>query len=687
MKKWWWIIVAALVLLGVGFAWFWSLAAVAPEETLNVTLKVERGPVQVRAPGETTFHDAVNGMTLLPGQVVRTGEGGRAVIVFFGQAESRVDANSEVAVAEAVEGDADGGTRVRLEMGNGRIWSRVLRFFDLDSSFSVQTPSVVATVRGTAFDVRAQADGTSEVWVSESAVTIAPASDAARVPDLPEGEFRAVTSSPVLTAGESALYGKDGKPQWRKPIQAEDRASAWFTENRMADELFQRDALERRRTELDGRKNQAVQGLARLSERLHLAVAKGDEEDRDASVYAARRLAAAIALAEAGRTGVAAQVFARFENEAKGKLTGMNADRERRVLRDALERVAPLLEDTAPSSPAYPFKQRIEDMTIEVAPTDDASLMFARLRAADARLDEAARLLDAGTLEEAQTALQAAHGGLENARRDSRTFLLQLGDARKSALSGKLLALIARDAAERARLEAALAPVAVVAATSTTEGTATSTKPGIVRPPSTPATPTSTQTGTSAYSGIGVYIQPNPIGPGATAKLSALATKIGGGTEDVSSKSTYRIISGVGTLTGSTFIATVPGNVVFEATFTDQGKQMISRGTLSVTGGLASLDRLDVSAAPLAPKAGERVTLTATARYTNNLTKDVSGNVIWKNLDVALGTIAGNIFTPSTTVSGNAQLQATYTEDGVTKISSVYVTVTAQTTRPAPYNY
>ena len=200
-KRWGWIAVAALVIIGVGFAWFWSLAAVAPEQVSEVTLRVERAPVQVRASGETAFREALNGITLTPGTVVKTGEGGRATIVFFGKAESRLDANSEVTIADAAE--TGESTTVQLDLGVGRMWSRVLRLLDLDSSFSVKTSSVVATVRGTAFDVRANADGSAEVSVSESVVRLASvAQESAPVPAmLLNSEFRITTSTPMLTAG------------------------------------------------------------------------------------------------------------------------------------------------------------------------------------------------------------------------------------------------------------------------------------------------------------------------------------------------------------------------------------------------------------------------------------------------------------------------------------------------------
>jgi hypothetical protein len=213
MKKWLLISIAVFIVLGGGFVWFWSLSSVPTEGPSNVTLRVERSPVTVRAPGGTAFEEAMSGTVLAPGTTVKTGEGGEAVIVFFDQAETRLDANSEVTISIA-ERDPNDSTKstISLDLGLGRIWSRVLRLFDLDSTFSVKTSSVVATVRGTAFDIRANADETTEVWVSDSAVTVTPTgeTDAANGLSFEKArmrsgvEIQAVTCTPAHAACESA---------------------------------------------------------------------------------------------------------------------------------------------------------------------------------------------------------------------------------------------------------------------------------------------------------------------------------------------------------------------------------------------------------------------------------------------------------------------------------------------------
>lgn len=691
MKRWGWMTAIVVVALGGLSVWFWSLAAVPTEEPGAVILHVDHAPVEVRASAQASFKEATDGMVLSPGATIKTGEGGKATVELFGQAETRMDASSELTITEAVASSEPGTVplQIRLTLGAGRVWSRVLKLLDLDSSFQVGASSVVATVRGTAFDVRLNADGTSEVWVSESAVSVNPAGAQQGDDPLPaeDGTFKTVTSTPALAVGESALYGKDGKPVWRKPITAEDRASHWFTDNTVADGVFVSTARDQLRDQLN-----ALNGnegpFSALSERMHLVLAKG-EAKREVLLrqYLVRRIARIIRVAESGKSGLAAQEFSRLENDLKDRLKGEHAVAERRRLLVALARVDLLVQDAQPGTALYPLKQRLEDLATEARQSQGpAEGVFARLLAVDTRLGEAERFLNDGNYKDAETALDAARSGIANTRRDIPGVLKDLAAIKQHALRGKMLALSVREAAARNRLRIALHPEPIPASTSTTELVATSTPAATTPKPSTPVV---TPPAPSAYTGISASIQPNPVSLNATANLYVLATKTDGtGTADVTSRSTFKVVQGSGTLSGSRFTATTAGTVAVEASFVDQGKTFTSRATLTVSGGLASLDTLIVSASSGAPKPGERVTLTAMANYTNGFKKEVSGNATWKNLSPALGSIAGNVFTPVTTASGQAELQATYTEDGVTKMASVYVTVTASatSTRTAPNN-
>jgi hypothetical protein len=675
--------VISVLLLGACI-WFWSLGSVQKEETQKVVLRVTRPSVSVRRPNGTAWEDVTGDTDLVTGWSVKTGPNAQATITFFNQAESRLDQNSELTIGDASP-PAPGASQsvIRLDLDIGRVWSRVLRLFDLDSSYSVKTSSVVATVRGTAFDVRANADKTTEVLVAESAVTVSPVNG----DRLSAEKAYTPSSTPALAEGYSAVYGSDGKKHSVKEITGDTRAGGWFLLNRIADAAFVRSERDLSRTairKLGGTSpDSPFVGMSNLSERLHLLVSNDVERDRLAIQYTTRRLGLLVELAETGKAGLASQELARIENEIRTKLQGTEAERSRRELLVALGRISPLLEDAEPTSVLYPFKQRVEDLMLNLKQEDRAASLFARLLASDARMDEAVKLMDANGLEEAKTALDAAKNGMDNVARDAESAYADMKPEQRDALVGKLLALRAREAALRLRLENELRPPALIApaATSTTPVTApTSTSPSVS--PGTSTTSSAPTVATPRYSGMKAYIQPNPVSVGKAAAITVKATRLDNGMEeDVTVRSTFALIRGTGTLNGPTFKGTVAGTVTIEATLQDNGKTLTTTVNETVEG-IAVLQSLTLSSTNgTALSSKTPVTqIVATANYSNGYQKQVTSLTSLTNSSPTVGTLSGSTFTiakgpTGAPVGGTAIIDGTYSESGTTVTGSITLTV------------
>ena len=116
-------------------------------EALNPTGTV----VRVRDGKEEPVTD---GLLLAAGDVIRTGAKSEVSLEFFAGSRVAVNAESEVLIRTAeVEANNARVQRVALELRGGKVWARVLKLLDLDSSFTLQTNTTIATVRGTAFAV------------------------------------------------------------------------------------------------------------------------------------------------------------------------------------------------------------------------------------------------------------------------------------------------------------------------------------------------------------------------------------------------------------------------------------------------------------------------------------------------------------------------------------------------------
>lgn len=674
MKKWL-LIIVPIILLAILGIWFWSLASVPDEEERSVTLKVEENGVNVRQPGLTNWEAATSGMKIGEGWSVRTDKTGLATIEFFGQGESRLDSGTEVTISAAMIDELNpSSANVEVDVGMGRVWSRVLKLFDLDSSYSVRTSAVVATVRGTAFDVRVNADGSSEVIVNESAVDVGPTGD---VP---------VESPAAVAEGFAVTFAADGMMGDMREISDDVKRGRWFRRNAESDDAFvtrERDRRLRELRDLDGpRPDSFISGMAKLSERLHLTFKKGNEREVLAQRFLARRYMRLIDLVEQGKAGMAAQEFAKLENYIRTELRGPEAKAERHRIRAALKRVAFIVEDVDPDSPLFPFKQRIENLAEALTESNEGSTLFVRLLALDARLDEVRRLLARQAYDEAQMALDGARKGIENVSREAGPILPRLDREHQRTIHGKISALRARESATRMRLEAATAPPEEdETATSTEDGldeepadgdvTPTETPPDTTPPePPPPDEPPSTE---PEFESISLFIQSSPMKVGETANLIVTAYRGDGSQVNVSAMSTFEVQQAIGNLNGPSFTATQAGNTNITAYYDDNGQTRTASASITAEESAVLESLTLISSAGTNLKPGDGSNITARARYSDGYTKDVTTLTNYEHSGV--GVLSITSFTTTRNDMGQATIYGTYTEDGVTVNGEVVLNV------------
>ncbi|MDD5085262.1 MAG: FecR domain-containing protein [Candidatus Omnitrophica bacterium] len=130
-----------------------------PNEAAIISVE---GDVKVIADGEEK--KAEEGMIIKAGDKVKTAAGSSAEIAYDGACKNltRLDENTEMAVTAV--------SPTRLEMTMGRLFAG-LEALKKDEPFEVRTPTCVAAVRGTEFDVAIK-DGESEVRSFQNEVTV-----------------------------------------------------------------------------------------------------------------------------------------------------------------------------------------------------------------------------------------------------------------------------------------------------------------------------------------------------------------------------------------------------------------------------------------------------------------------------------------------------------------------------------
>ena len=142
------------------------MAGIVGASPVPAYLSIESGNVQVNTgSGWTT---ATEGMKLSQDDMVKTGPGSKAVVIFYESAFAELNANTQITIAE-LEKDA-----VKINQDSGSTWNKVTKLAGLED-YEVETPTTVATVRGTEFgvnDVVAVADGNVDAKAGEETVSL-----------------------------------------------------------------------------------------------------------------------------------------------------------------------------------------------------------------------------------------------------------------------------------------------------------------------------------------------------------------------------------------------------------------------------------------------------------------------------------------------------------------------------------
>lgn len=175
----------------------------ASETESKAELYIEQGTVQVKPDGKS-WTEAKNGTLLFQSDSVKTGESTSAYIIFFESSIIWLDNNTEVSIKEIIDEDE---TSMTIKQDAGRTWSTVSKISGIDS-YKVETPTTIASVRGTSFDVYLLPDGTTRISVGFGIVNVTRTD---------KGTF--VDSTPVDQNETVIIYpDKFDKPLEKEPI-------------------------------------------------------------------------------------------------------------------------------------------------------------------------------------------------------------------------------------------------------------------------------------------------------------------------------------------------------------------------------------------------------------------------------------------------------------------------------------
>ncbi len=124
----------------------------------SATLEVFSPQVFVILPGSAEKSEATDGQKILVGSKIITGEKGRAQLLFPNKSVTRLDTSTEVTLVKLTEEPV----QIEILLEKRRIWSRVAKLLGQES-FTTETSTVTAAVRGTSFGHGILPDGRNRV--------------------------------------------------------------------------------------------------------------------------------------------------------------------------------------------------------------------------------------------------------------------------------------------------------------------------------------------------------------------------------------------------------------------------------------------------------------------------------------------------------------------------------------------
>lgn len=558
MKKWLPLVIFFLILLGG--IWFWSIGALPDEDRALARVTEVTGTASVKT-----------GDTVESGTIITTGPESSVILSWFESGETRLGADTELRIDTASSGAGESMV-IKLKLETGRVWSRILRLLDVEGDMTIETNDVVATVRGTAFDLEVKQGEPTTLWVSDSVVQAAAKQSSGAPLFVAEGSMAKFTSGKRATSTE--------------PITASGKASDWFKDNQERDVKFVEEARRRMREKI---------GLDRVPSTgwLRDAIRASEGLRAPNARYLVRRIAQIRRVIEEGKSGLAFQEFSRLETEWRSRMSDGADPSELRVARQALILSERLYEDVAPDHPAYRIKQSLEDWRVTIA-VGPAEKIYARLLAIDARLDEARHFLMKGDAPSSIISIELADNTLENINREYQQSVKELDKEKAEKLKSKLDALSARSKALRAETVAResgligsdnLDPLDPPDAITVSSTTATATVPVIEVPTSTPPTP-APPTQDEQLVPVSLTIDPvqSMLGFSQSAVYRAIVVYKNGLSKDVTKTARFTANpTGYGALNGNVFRAMeLKGDITINASYTEGGIEVNAQAFVSI---------------------------------------------------------------------------------------------------------
>ena len=130
------------------------------------------GQVQVKKAGETEWSAARPNMILSENDQIRVLVKSRAELILDNQSVLRLSENTWLTMQKLEEDAATRKETASMRLSLGKLWTRTAKLFNPSSRYDVTTPTAIAGVTGTVYQVRVAEDKSTNIQVFQGAVNV-----------------------------------------------------------------------------------------------------------------------------------------------------------------------------------------------------------------------------------------------------------------------------------------------------------------------------------------------------------------------------------------------------------------------------------------------------------------------------------------------------------------------------------
>jgi len=165
-----------LVIFGL-LAVFIAIIGILAAQSLFLVTRVATvdqvaGKVEMRGPHRTDWQPVKKGMMIQVGSVIRAGAKSHAVLKWADGSRIKLDSGSRILYHKWTVSKVTGSGSASFQQFVGRVIFLIKKAFHGRQKFEVRTPTVLAAVRGTTFDVDVQSRDLTTISVLDGAVDI-----------------------------------------------------------------------------------------------------------------------------------------------------------------------------------------------------------------------------------------------------------------------------------------------------------------------------------------------------------------------------------------------------------------------------------------------------------------------------------------------------------------------------------